>query len=139
MLKPLFFLLVVGIAAAEPIAVGPADWPWWRGPTRDGVAGAKQNVPFTWSDTENVLWKSPIPGRGHGSPTVVGDQVFVATAETDRQAQSVICLDRKTGKQLWQTDVHTGGLAEDKNQKSSLASCTVACDGRRLFVSFLNN
>src|SRR5262245_25615934 len=129
-------LFLASTAAAEPIAVGPADWPWWRGPTRDGVADPKQDVPLKWGDTENVAWKAPIPGRGHGSPTVVGDQVFVATADVDRQAQLVICLDRKTGKQLWQTDVHTGGLQTDKNQKSSLASCSIACDGTRLFVSF---
>lgn len=135
---PLLFL-TVSAAAADPITVGPADWPWWRGPTRDGVAAPKQDVPLTWSDSKNVVWKTPIPGRGHGSPTVVGDQVFLATAETDRHTQSVLCLDRTTGKKLWQTDVHTGGLEKDKNQKSSLASSTIACDGHRLFVNFLNN
>lgn len=140
MLKPLLpaLLLAAVAAAADPITVAPTDWPWWRGPTRDGVA-ADQDVPLKWSATENVLWKTPVPGRGHGSPTVVGDHVYVATAETDRQAQSVRCLDRQTGKQLWATDVHTGGLQADKNQKSSLASCSIACDGKRLFACFLNN
>jgi outer membrane protein assembly factor BamB len=138
------FALAAGLVsfaalAADPVAVGPADWPWWRGPTRDGVAAPDQDIPLKWGEAENVVWKAPVPGRGHGSPTVVGDQVFLATAETDRQAQSVLCLDRTTGKKLWQTDVHTGGLQTDKNQKSSLASSTIACDGKRLFVSFLNS
>jgi outer membrane protein assembly factor BamB len=106
----LVFCLTVPAFSADPIAVAPTDWPWWRGPTRDGVAADGQDIPLQWSASENILWKAPIPGRGHGSPTVVGDQVVLATAETDRQAQSVLCLDRKTGKQLWQTDVHTGGL-----------------------------
>jgi outer membrane protein assembly factor BamB len=89
-----------------------------------------------------VLWKAPIPGRGHGSSTVVGDQVFIATAEPDRQVQSVLCFNRNTGKQLWQAEAHKGGL-ESKikpgNAKSSLASVTVACDGKRVFVNFLNS
>src|SRR5438067_835538 len=83
--------------AAEPASITPADWPWWRGPTRDGAASPDQQPPVKWGETENVLWKSPVPGRGHGSPTVVGDQVFLATAEADRAVQSVLCYDRRTG------------------------------------------
>lgn len=132
----LFF--VSGAMAQEPIDVGPADWPWWRGPTRDGVADPKQKPPLTWSDTENVLWKVQVPGRGHGSPIVVGDQVFLATAENDRDTQSVLCFDRKTGEKRWQTDVHKGGLNKGGNEKSSLASSTPACDGKRVFINFMN-
>src|SRR5688572_25833295 len=64
------------VALAQPINVSPNDWPWWRGPNRNGVADAKQTPPLKWSETENVLWKIPIPGRGHGSPIVVGAQIF---------------------------------------------------------------
>ena len=110
------------------VTFAPLDWPWWRGPNRNGIASADQHPPLTWSETENVLWKSPVPGRGHGSPTVVGDQVFLATAEHDRQVQSVLCFDRNTGKQLWQTEIHQGGFGAKGNDKSSLASSTVACD-----------
>lgn len=124
---------------ADDIDIGPADWPWWRGPTRDGVAAANQRVPLNWSVTENVLWKAAVPGRGHGSATVVGDQVFLATAEQDREIQSVLCFDRRTGKPLWQTAVHQGGFEKKGNNKSSLASGTVACDGRRVFVNFLHD
>ena len=125
--------------AGEPITVGPADWPWWRGPNRNGVAEANQKVPLKWSDKENILWKAPVPGRGHGSPTVVGDQVFLATAETDKEIQSVQCLDRLTGKQLWITKVHQGGFEKKGNAKASLASSSVACDGKRVCVNFLHN
>jgi outer membrane protein assembly factor BamB len=123
---------------AEQITFAPTDWPWWRGPQRNGIA-AKQNPPLKWSETENVLWKSLVPGRGHGSPTVVGDQVFLATADHEKEVQSVQCYHRQAGKLLWQTEVHRGGFAKKANDKSSLASSTVACDGRRVFINFLHD
>ena len=132
------FLLQSTVLRAEAPVFSAADWPWWRGPTRNGIAAAKQNVPLKWSESENVLWKSPIPGRGHGSPTVVGDQVFLATADREREVQSVLCFDRRTGKRLWETEVHRGGFEKKGNAKSSLASSTVACDGERLFINFLH-
>jgi outer membrane protein assembly factor BamB len=114
------------------------DWPWWRGPSRDGIAAPGQKPPLTWSSKENVIWSALIPGRGHGSPTVVGNQVFIATADAAKQVQSVLCLDRNTGKQQWRTDVHEGGWETKGNAKSSLASSTVACDGERVFINFLH-
>ena len=122
----------------ERIAVAPTDWPWWRGPDRNGVADAKQKPPLKWSETENNLWKTPIPGRGHGSPIVVGGQIFLATADHADETQSVLCFDRESGKQLWQTVVHRGGFAKGGNAKSTLASATAACDGQRVFVNFLH-
>lgn len=125
-------------AADAGISFGPTDWPWWRGPARNGVAANDQQPVLEWTDTENVLWKTPIPGRGHGSPTVVGDQVFLATADEQADVQSVLCLDRQTGARLWKTDVHRGGIVRKGNEKSSQASGTVACDGERLLICFLN-
>jgi outer membrane protein assembly factor BamB len=125
-------------AAAEPITFADTDWPWWRGPNRNGVASSDQKPPLKWSESENVLWKSAVPGRGHGSATVVGEQVFLAVAEHDRQVQSVLCFHRRTGERLWQTEMHRGGFETKGNSKSSLASSTVACDGQRVFVNFLN-
>lgn len=128
--------------AAEEFQFGSHDWPWWRGPHRDGIAAADQKPPLQWSDDENVLWQSLIPGRGHGSPTVVGNQLFLATAEHDREVQSVLCYERLTGKKLWQTEIHQGKFADvlkKGNSKSSLASSTVACDGERIFINFLHD
>ena len=120
-------------------AVDPAkDWPAWRGPTRDGIAAPAQNPPVQWSETEGILWKAPIPGRGHGSPTVVGDRIYLATADRVKQTQSVLCLDRKTGKLVWQAEVHGSKAEPGKHSNSSAASSTVACDGERLFINFLN-
>lgn len=125
---------VPGTAAEIPVA--STDWPWWRGPDRNGIA-PKQNPPLKWSATENVLWQAPVPGRGHGSPTVVGDRVFLATADHEAETQSVLCFDRATGKRQWETQLHKGGFVKG-NVKSSMASCTTACDGKRVFVNFLN-
>ncbi len=122
----------------RPIHFGSNDWPWWRGPTRDGVAPTGDSPPVTWSETESILWKADVPGRGHGSPTVFGDQVFLTAAEPDREVQSVLCFDRRTGKRMWQSVVHEKGFTTKGNAKSSLASSSVACDGERLYVSFLN-
>lgn len=125
--------------SAEPISVAPGDWPWWRGPHRNGTAVADQRPPLKWSETENVIWKASIPGRGHSSPTVVGDRVFLTTSQAEPQSQSVLCYDRNSGELRWQTEVHQGGFAEKMNAKSSMASSTVACDGQRVFVNFLNH
>lgn len=122
----------------DAVKLPATDWPWWRGPNRNGIADADQHSPLTWSETENVVWKSPVPGRGHGSPTVVGDQVFLAAAEDDREVQSVLCFDRNTGKRQWQTDVHKGAFDTKGNSKSSHASSTVACDGQKIYINFLH-
>ncbi len=114
------------------------DWPAWRGPTRDGIAASGQTSPVQWSETQGILWKAPVPGRGHGSPTVVGDRVYLATADPVKQTQSVLCLDRRSGKFVWQTEVHGSAADPGKQSNSSAASSTVACDCERLFINFLN-
>jgi len=125
--------------AADRLDVTPTDWPWWRGPNGDGIAAADQKPPLHWSETENVVWKTVVPGRGHGSPTVVGNQVFLATCDEEKEMQSVLCYDRKTGMQVWKTDVHHGNIERKENKKSSQASASVACDGERLFITFQNS
>lgn len=115
------------------------DWPWWRGPNRNGVADGRQELPLEWSETKNVLWKAKVPGRGHASPTVVGNRVFLPTADEAKEAQSVLCYDRRSGQQLWKVDVHTGALERRGHQKSSQASATIASDGERIFVNFLHD
>ena len=125
-------------ADATAVNVATTDWPWWRGPQRNGAAPTDQRPPVTWSESENILWKSPVHGRGHGSPIVVGDHVLLATAEPDREVQSVLCFHRQSGQLLWQTTVHQGGFEKKGNAKSTLANSTLACDGQRVFANFLN-
>lgn len=136
---PLVLLLLspLGAVADDKPFPGSADWPWWRGPNRDGIAAADQKPPLKWSETENVLWKVPVPGRGHGSPIVVGDRVFLTAAD---ESQWLLCFDRKTGAELWRHEVHRGNVTPkgNPNAKASFASCTPACDGERVVVNFVN-
>ncbi|MFM7843781.1 MAG: PQQ-binding-like beta-propeller repeat protein [Planctomycetota bacterium] len=129
---------LVCAAEPEPIRVAPTDWPWWRGPHGNGVAASDQQAPTTWNATKNIVWKANVPGRGHSSPTVMGDQVIVTTAEEDKEIQAVISYDRATGKQRWRTDVHRGGFDKKGNKKTSQASGSAAFDGSRIIVNFLN-
>jgi len=142
-LGQLVLLLWVGAsglltAHGASLKADPAtDWAAWRGPTRDGIAASGQNPPIQWSETENILWKAPVPGRGHGSPTVVADRIYLATA--DREKQIVLCLDRHSGRVVWQSEVHSSGADPGKHANSSAASSTVAYDGERLLINFLNS
>ncbi|MCA9168100.1 MAG: PQQ-binding-like beta-propeller repeat protein, partial [Planctomycetales bacterium] len=114
------------------------DWPWWRGPLRNGIA-VPQQPPVEFGPQQAVKWRSKVPGRGHSSPIVVGKQVFLATADEGRQVQSVLAFDRSTGRQLWQKEVSRGGFPEKNHPKNTEASSTLACDGERLFATFFHH
>jgi outer membrane protein assembly factor BamB len=132
--------LTIAVACQGASAAPSGDWPGWRGPTGDGHAAAGQTVPMKWSETENVLWRTPIPGRGHSSPTVVGDRVYLATADMAKEEQRVLCFDRATGKPVWDTVVHRGKLEQTGgHRQASQASASVAWDGGRLYINFLND
>jgi outer membrane protein assembly factor BamB len=131
-LLPLLVLLLAGAASAAPAG----DWPGWRGPTRDGRAAAGETPPVRWSETENVVWCVPVPGRGHSSPTLAGPWIFLSTAEDSAGEQRVLCFERASGRLRWNTVVHRGKLDGTLSRQSSHASPTVAWDGARAFVSF---
>jgi outer membrane protein assembly factor BamB len=114
------------------------DWPWWRGPSRNGYSTSSA-APTTFSPTENVVWKTPVPGRGHSSPVVVGDKVFLTTADERQKIHSVVAFDRATGKQLWKTDVSKGGFPAKNHPNNTEASPTIASDGERLFATFYHH
>jgi len=138
--RPLLVAAVGGwclAAAALAAPPGPDDWPCWRGPTHDGQARAGQTVPLSWGEGKNVLWTADVPGRGNGSPTVIGPRVYLATCDEEAGSQSVLAFDRATGRPVWTTVVHATG-AMRKNEKSTGASTTVSGDGERLYVTFAN-
>lgn len=114
------------------------DWPWWRGPSRNGVA-TDAPVPTKFGDGENMLWKAAVPGRGHSSPTVVGNRIYLTTAYEKEERHAVLALDRATGKELWQVDVNKGAFPENNHAKNTEATPTIACDGERLFATFYHH
>lgn len=141
----LVFLVCLGIPTNNASAqvrgfskISPLDWPWWRGPDSDGVVRANQQAPIQWGANQNIHWKADIPGRGNGSPIVVGDQVVLAICDEETGSQSLLSLDVASGKRLWSTMAHAAG-AMRKNQRSTGASATPACDGERFFINFANN
>ena len=124
-----FFIVGTATALAE-------NWPGWRGPRQDG-SSIETNIPVHWSATSNVVWKAELPGLGHASPIVHGDRVFMASSVTEDQARLLLCLDRKSGKVLWQRTVLTAPL-EAKHTLNSFASSTPATDGELVYAAFLD-
>jgi outer membrane protein assembly factor BamB len=125
-------------ALATRAATSSEDWPAWRGPTRNGIAAPGQTPPVRWSESENVVWRTPVPGRGHSSPTVVGNRIYLATADVEKQSQRVLCFDRNGGQLVWDTVVHQNNLDQAGHRNTSQASSTVAYNGDRLYINFLN-
>ena len=119
----------------SPLTAAAEDWPGWRGPRLDGTSSEK-TVPLHWSVTDNVAWKTPLPGIGHSSPAIHGDRIFVVTCLLKEQQRVLLCLDRRDGKILWQRVVVTSPL-ERKHKLNSFASSTPATDGKYVYVVFL--
>ena len=144
-------------------AVSAANWPQWRGPAGSGVSNEK-NLPSEWSATKNIKWKTPVAGRGHSSPIVWGNKIFLTTAiegpvvggaravkhmmgdkeflhpdsvGADRKHTfKVICLDRATGKILWEQIAFEGTPYDNRHRKSSYAASTPATDGKHVYAFF---
>jgi outer membrane protein assembly factor BamB len=125
-------------ASVQMIAVeGEAAryWSRWRGPGGQGVA-ADKGYPDAWSDTENVLWRTKVPGRGHSSPIVWADHIFLTTAYSDGRA-SVLAFRRSDGRPLWEA-VAPDRTPEHIHQKNSHASATPSTDGTLVYAWFGN-
>jgi hypothetical protein len=112
------------------------DWPAWRGPRGDGTS-LEANVPTRWSGEQNIGWKAPVPGKGHASPIVWHDRLFVVSCTEETQERLLACFDRATGRLAWQQVVLRSPL-EEKHHLNSFASSTPATDGRQIYVTFLD-
>ena len=112
---------------------GGRYWPGWRGPSAQGyVVGS--GYPDTWSDTENVLWKVSVPGRGNSSPIVWGDRLFLTTAYDGGRRLSIVCYRRTDGTLRWETPIPHQGV-ERGHRKNGHASATPVTDGKRVYAS----
>jgi outer membrane protein assembly factor BamB len=131
--KTLIFLCFLGTGTV----IRAEDWPEWRGPRGDG-SSREQNLPVDWDGPsgKNILWKTEIPGRGHASPIVVGNRIFLATCREDQKQRSIVCLDRDRGKILWERGVFQAPL-ERIHPLNSHASGTPAADHQQVYAAFL--
>jgi outer membrane protein assembly factor BamB len=116
----------------------PADWARWRGPYGNGISTNQQPV-TSWSETENVIWRTKVPGKGHSSPIVTDSKIFLTTANEQAQTQSVIAFDRETGKQIWNTVVNSGGFQKEIHLKNTHASSSIALGDGLIYAVFFNN
>lgn len=167
MLTPLRFLLILGYLLALPARADETgdrakpeyqrNWPQWRGPLATGVA-PHANPPLHWSETNNIRWKIPLPGKGHSSPIVFGAAVFLTAAVPVGEAQKpvydsapgvhdsvpvthrhqfvVLAVSRRDGKGLWKKVLREEFPHEGGHTTGSLASNSPVTDGEFLFVFF---
>jgi outer membrane protein assembly factor BamB len=132
-------------------------WPQWRGPQANGVA-PHADPPLRWSETNHVRWKIPLPGKGHSSPIIVGDQLYLTAAIPVGEAKPpvydrapgthdnvpvthqhrfvVLSVDRRDGKIAWQKVVREEFPHEGGHATGSLASNSAVSDGERIFAFF---
>ena len=148
----LILLLSVSIFCAAQ------DWPAFRGVNASGVADG-QKLPAQWDGVSsvNIRWRTRIPGLAHSSPIVWGHRLFVTSAVSSRsdvkfrpglygdgdasedrsvQQWKVFCLDKKTGKILWERIAYEGEPKEKRHVKSTYASSTPVTDGRYVVAWF---
>jgi outer membrane protein assembly factor BamB len=112
------------------------NWPAWRGPLGDGTSH-ETGIPTHWSATNNIAWKVAVPGEGHSSPIIWGNQLFLTTSIKTSEERCLLSYDKGTGKLLWQQSVLKSPL-EGKNSENSFASSTGAADGEKVYVTFLD-
>ena len=111
------------------------NWPQFRGPTGDGVA-VGTGYPTTWSEKENILWKTPIHDKGWSSPVIWGEQIWLTTAKEDGAELFAVCLDRTSGKVLHDIKLFTVKNPPDLKQYNSFATPTPVIEAGRVFVHF---
>lgn len=129
-------LFVLGCLA---LPVGAEDgWPQFRGPAGDGHARAT-GLPLKWSESEHVVWKTPIHDRGWSSPVIWGDQIWVTTGRLDGQKLYAVCVDRQTGKITHDLHVFDVEKPEFRAPSNSYASPTSVIESGRVYVHFGTN
>jgi outer membrane protein assembly factor BamB len=113
---------------------GAKYWPRWRGPSGQGLVPTGTYVD-RWSPTQNVKWKTPVPGAGNSSPIVWGDHIFLTTSYDDGRRLSMLAFRRSNGERLWETFIPIDAV-EHVHQKNGHASATPATDGELVYASF---
>jgi outer membrane protein assembly factor BamB len=121
-------LIPVTLPAAE-------NWPQFRGPTGQGHSDAT-DLPVEWSESQGVTWQTSIPGEGHSSPVIWGDQVWMTTATDEGRSLRAVCVDKNDGRIVHDVELFRVGELEPKNELNSYASPTPVIEAGRVYVAF---
>ncbi len=157
-MKTSFVLLLYLFLCAFDASAEEPGWTQWRGPSGTGAATNDATPPVTWSETENIRWKTKLPGLGHSSPIIAGDLVVVTTAIPEGKKQApkysgapgahdnlpveqahsfvTIAVNRVDGKIAWSTKLNNSMPHEGAHNSASLASASPATNGKHIYVSF---
>ncbi|MFM7107588.1 MAG: PQQ-binding-like beta-propeller repeat protein, partial [Planctomycetaceae bacterium] len=157
-MKTRFLFCAVALACGVP--AGADSWPQWRGPDGQGHAPDAHDLPVTWSETENVAWKTPLPGRGWSSPVIAGNRIWLTTAvETPLTAEEkerrlacqklagqlaisgpvvfrALCVDLATGRLLHDVELFRAESPAPIHSLNSYASPSPVLADDRLFCHF---
>ncbi len=113
-----------------------SNWPEFRGPNQNGHALATAKPPVTWSETNNVKWKTPIHGKAWSSPVVWGKQIWFTTATPDAKQLSVVCVDADSGKILRDEKRFEVERPQFHHAANSPASPTPVLEDGRIYITF---
>ena len=130
-------ILLISIVPLTADSGVEGEWPRWRGPFDNGVA--RGPAPTKWSDTENIAWKAEVPGKGHSSPVIWEDRIFVTTAIEGGSDLSflVLAYDRKSGRKVWEQTATKSPVHEGYHRTyGSYASNSPVTDGEVLITFF---
>ena len=135
-------LLVLLLIAGASVLAQAEDWPQFRGPTGQGHA-TERGLPLEWSETKNIIWKTPVPGLGWSSPTVANGRVWLTTVVESKERRGrvsaslrALAFDVATGRELVNVEVFRLDDAGYVNPKNSRASPTPIVESDRVFVHF---
>ncbi|MDB6171977.1 MAG: Pyrrolo-quinoline quinone repeat-containing protein [Chthoniobacteraceae bacterium] len=133
-MKRLPIALTLLILSATLLRAGDS-WTQFRGPTAQGYSDAK-GLPRHWSETENVKWKTALPGEGWSSPVVANGQIWMTTALEEGKSLRALCVDFATGKLVHDIEVFKNESVPPKHRRNSYASPTPVIDGDRVYLHF---
>jgi outer membrane protein assembly factor BamB len=133
MIARIVIIGALGIAAAVPATQCRGEgWPQWRGSRGDGIS-AETGLPTSWSKTENVAWRTPLPGRAGATPCVSGDRIYLTSNDGDDLV--LLCVAARDGAILWRRTVGTGNQDARAGEGNS-ASPSPSTDGAHVWVFF---
>lgn len=133
-LRSLILTCVLSLASVATWAATD-NWPQFRGPAGDGHSEAK-GLPTKWSETENIKWATPVHGRGWGCPVIWGKQVWVPTATEDGKQLFAVCLDKDTGKIVFDQKLFDIAAPQFAHKFNSYASPTPVIEDGRVYITF---